>query len=394
MNGSGYKVKGPVSLGFAALKGHPLGCLRPGAGSREVLRSIPAGMSSQLPTHFLNFHQLSFGCHAARSARNFLLTQHLAPFIDSPIVALAGGVGGAKLAYGLYQLLGERLTVVVNTGDDFEHWGLTVCPDLDTVMYNLAGINNPEQGWGLADESFRALDQVAKFGGESWFRLGDRDLGTHLVRTQHLKSGAELTEVIFELKSSVGITAAILPMSDQPVRTMVHSNEGVLAFQDYFVRRRCEPRLIRLEFAGIDAARPSPQVLDALDKAAAVILCPSNPYLSLDPILHLPGMADHLSSLDAPVIAVSPIVGGLALKGPAAKIMAELGVEVSPVAVAGHLAQQIRLDGFVLDETDAASEAAVETLGVAALVTDTIMVNHASKVRLAQNVLDFAVSLA
>ncbi len=321
------------------------------------------------------------------------MTTNFSPPIDGSVVALAGGVGGAKLAYGLYQLLGDRLTVVVNIGDDFEHWGLTICPDLDTVMYNLAGINNLEQGWGLVDESYRALDQVARYGGESWFRLGDRDLGTHLVRTLDLKSGASLTEVMFRLKTSVGIAAEILPMSDQPVRTMIHSDEGVLAFQDYFVRRRCEPRLIRLEFAGIDAARPSPQVMDALDNAAAVILCPSNPYLSLDPILHLPGMAEKLRSLHAPVIAVSPIVGGLALKGPAAKIMAELGMEVSPVAVARHLAGQIRLDGFVLDQTDAGSELAVAALGVAPLVTDTIMINHARKIRLAQDVLRFAASL-
>ena len=322
------------------------------------------------------------------------MTTQVSRSIDGPVVALAGGVGGSKLAYGLYQLLGERLTVVVNTGDDFEHWGLTVCPDLDTVMYNLAGLNNTEQGWGLADESYRALEQVTRFGGESWFQLGDRDLGTHLVRTQILKSGASLTEVTFRLKTNVGITATILPMSNQPVRTMIHSDEGVLAFQDYFVRRRCEPRLIRLEFAGIEAARPSAQVLDALDKAAAVVLCPSNPYLSLDPILHLPGMADHLSSLSAPVVAVSPIVGRLALKGPAAKIMAELSVEVSPVAVARHLVRQIRLDGFVLDETDADSAPAVRALGVEPLITDTIMVDHASKVRLAQDVLDFSASLA
>lgn len=308
----------------------------------------------------------------------------------SQIVALAGGVGGAKLAYGLCQILGDDLTVVVNTGDDFEHWGLTVCPDLDTVMYNLAGINNPELGWGLADESFGALAQMDRYGGESWFRLGDRDLATHLLRTQNLKSGATLTEVTFKLKSALGIAAGILPMSDQPVRTVVHTDQGALAFQHYFVRRRCQPRLIRLEFSGIDAARPSRQVLAALDEAAAVILCPSNPYLSLDPILHLPGMAQRLQALSAPVVAVSPIVGGQALKGPAAKIMAELGVDVSPVAVARHLAGQIRLDSFVLDRLDASDGPAVAALGIAPLVTDTVMTDHASKVRLAREVLALA----
>ena len=198
---------------------------------------------------------------------------------------------------------------------------------------------------------------------------------------------------MFGLKTRVGITASILPMSDQSVRTMIHSDEGVLAFQDYFVRRRCEPRLIRLEFAGIDSAQPTAQVMAALDSAAAVILCPSNPYLSLDPILHLPGMAEKLRSLHAPVVAVSSIVGGLALKGPAAKIMAELGVEVSPVTVARHVAGQIRLDGFVLDQTDARSAPAVAALGITPLVTDTIMMDLARKVGLAQEVLYFAASL-
>ncbi len=217
------------------------------------------------------------------------------------IIALAGGVGGAKLAYGLYQVLGERLTVVVNTGDDFEHWGLTVCPDLDTVMYNLAGINNPEFGWGLAGETHSALAMMRRYGGESWFGLGDGDLATHLLRTERLRSGLNLTEVIFALKTALGVKAELLPMCDQPVRTVVHTDEGVLPFQRYFVQRRCEPRLLRLEFAGIEAAQPSPQVLTALDKASAVVLCPSNPYLSLDPILLLPGLAERLRAFPGPV---------------------------------------------------------------------------------------------
>jgi LPPG:FO 2-phospho-L-lactate transferase len=244
---------------------------------------------------------------------------------SSFIVALAGGVGGAKLAYGLYRALGERLAVVVNTGDDCEHWGLTVCPDLDTVMYNLAGINNPEFGWGLAGETQRALAMMQRYGGESWFGLGDGDLATHLLRTQRLRSGLNLTEVTFELKAALGIAAELLPMSDQPVRTVVQTDEGLLPFQRYFVQRRCEPRLLGLEFAGLEAARPSPSVLAALAKASAVVLCPSNPYLSLDPILLLPGLAERLRAFTGPVVAVSPIVGGQALKGPAAKIMAELG---------------------------------------------------------------------
>lgn len=306
---------------------------------------------------------------------------------SSFIVALAGGVGGAKLAYGLYRALGERLAVVVNTGDDFEHWGLTVCPDLDTVLYNLAGINNPEFGWGLAGESHAALAMMRRYGGEDWFSLGDGDLATHLLRTERLRSGLNLTQVMFALRTALGITAELLPMSDQPVRTMVHSDEGALPFQRYFVQRRCQPRLLSLDFAGIEAAQPSPQVLAALDRASAVILCPSNPYLSLDPILLLPGLAERLRAFAGPVVAVSPIVGGQAIKGPAAKIMAELGVEVSALAVAQHIAGRIRLDGFVLDTVDAHLAGAVASLGITPLVTDTIMHDAASKERLARAVL-------
>lgn len=311
----------------------------------------------------------------------------------SVIVALAGGVGGAKLANGLYRALGERLAVVVNTGDDFEHWGLTICPDLDTVLYNLAGINNPEFGWGLAGESHAALAMMRRYGGESWFSLGDGDLATHLLRTERLRAGLNLTQVTFTLKKALGVTAELLPMSDQPVRTVVHSDEGTLPFQRYFVQRRCEPRLLRLEFAGMEAARPSPQVLAALEHAEAVVLCPSNPYLSLDPILLLPGLAERLRAFAGPVVAVSPIVGGQALKGPAAKIMAELGVEASALAVAQHIAGRIRLDGFVLDAVDAHLADAVASLGVTPLVTDTIMHDAASQERLAREVLALAVRL-
>ena len=310
------------------------------------------------------------------------------------VVALAGGVGGAKLAYGLYQVLDERLAVVVNTGDDFEHWGLTVCPDLDTVMYNLAGLNNPEFGWGLNGETHSALAMMKRYGAETWFRLGDGDLATHLLRTERLRAGLNLTEVTFKLKTALGISAGLLPMSDQPVRTMVQTDEGVLPFQRYFVQRRCEPRLLGLEFAGIEAARPSPQVLAALDRATAIVLCPSNPYLSLDPILLLPGLAKRLRTFPGPVVAISPIVGGQALKGPAAKIMAELGVEASALAVAQHIAGRIRLDGFVLDTVDAPLADAVAALGITPLVTDTIMRDAARKERLAHEVLALANGLS
>jgi LPPG:FO 2-phospho-L-lactate transferase len=307
--------------------------------------------------------------------------------LDLSLVALAGGVGGAKLAYGLYRLLDRQLTVVVNTGDDFEHWGLKISPDLDTVLYNLAGINDQAQGWGLAGESYQALEQARQYGAEGWFRLGDRDLATHILRTRWLREGLTLTEVTFKLCQGLGVAASIVPMSDDPVPTMVHTDEGVLPFQDYFVRRRCEPRLLSLAFQGQAAARPALAALAALDRAHAVVLCPSNPYLSLDPILLLPGLAERLRVLPAPVIAVSPIVGGQALKGPAAKIMAELGVEASPVSVARHLASRIRLDGFVMDATDAEQADAVAGLGVRVLVTDTIMGDAESKIRLAQEVL-------
>ena len=316
------------------------------------------------------------------------------PHLPAPIVALAGGVGGAKLAYGLALALGDHLTVIVNTGDDFEHWGLHVSPDLDTVMYNLAGLNNREYGWGLAGETFRALELVTRYGGESWFRLGDGDLGTNLLRTRWLRDGVSLTEVTRRLAAGLGIRASILPMSDQPVRTMVHTDEGVLPFQRYFVYRRCEPRLLGLEFAGLETAQPSAQVLDALDRAEAVILCPSNPYLSLDPILLLPGLAERLRTLPVPVVAVSPIIGGQALKGPAAKIMAELGVGATAVAVVKHIAGRIRLDGFVLDTVDAGLAGDVAALGITPLVTDTIMRDASSKERLAREVLAMVSALA
>lgn len=322
---------------------------------------------------------------------------------DSPsraVVALAGGVGGAKLASGLYRLLtgprlgGGDLAVIVNTGDDFTHWGLHISPDLDTVLYNLAGIHHQLQGWGLQDESYRALAMVEHYGGDSWFRLGDADLATHIMRTHWLREGWTLAQVTSRLARGLGVTAQLLPMSDQLVQTMVHTDEGVLAFQEYFVRRRCEPRLVALEFKGLQQAEPVSAALSALARASAFVLCPSNPYLSLDPILLLPGLAERLRALTVPVVAVSPIVGGKALKGPAAKIMAELGVEVSAVAVARHLAGRLRLDGFVLDAEDAGLAPAVADLNIVPLVTDTIMTSAESRERLAQDVLAFAEDLA
>ncbi len=306
------------------------------------------------------------------------------------VVALAGGVGGARLAAGLQAVLEPgALTVIVNTGDDFEHWGLIICPDLDTVMYNLAGVHNPDTGWGRAGETFAVLDEMRRQGGPDWFRIGDRDLVTHLRRTEWLRQGLSLTEVTDRLRRDLGVPSTILPMSDEPVRTLVHTDEGDLPFQHYFVRRRCEPRVIGLSFVGADRARPTPQVMEAITRANVILLCPSNPYLSLDPILSLPGLRAHLRQSRAPRLAVSPIVGGRALKGPAAKMMQELGQEISPLTVARHFADL--LDGFVIDQADAALAPA---LAIPALVTNTIMADLDAQARLAREVLNFSRELS
>ncbi len=305
------------------------------------------------------------------------------------VVALAGGVGGAKLAAGLQAALPPGcLTVIVNTGDDFEHWGLHVCPDLDTVLYNLAGLNNPEMGWGRQAEVWTVLAEMERYGGENWFRIGDRDLALHLRRTEWLRMGLSLTEVTDRLRHLLGIPSAILPMCNEPVRTLVHTDEGDLPFQHYFVRRRCEPALVDLSFVGAESASLSPEVRKALNAADLVVFCPSNPYVSIDPILSVPGLRDFLRHSKAPKIAVSPIVNGQALKGPAAKMMRELGEMSSPLTVVDHLGDV--LDGFVIDRADAELSDAVI---LPALVTQTIMTDLPSKERLAQAILAFAATL-
>jgi len=305
------------------------------------------------------------------------------------IVALAGGVGGAKLATGLQAALPPGcLTVIVNTGDDFEHWGLHVCPDLDTVLYNLAGLNNPEMGWGRQDEAWAVLGEMERYGGENWFRIGDRDLALHLRRTEWLRMGISLTEVTDRLRRLLGIPSAILPMCNEPVRTLVHTDEGDLPFQHYFVRRRCEPSLVDLSFVGAESATLSPEVHKALRGADLIVFCPSNPYVSIDPILSVPGLRDFLRGSKMPKIAVSPIVNGQALKGPAAKMMRELGEMSSPLTVVDHLGDV--LDGFVIDRADAELADAVI---LPALVTETIMTDLPSKQRLAQEILAFAATL-
>lgn len=305
------------------------------------------------------------------------------------VVALAGGVGGAKLAAGLQAALDPgRLSVIVNTGDDFEHWGLTICPDLDTVMYNLAGFNNPEMGWGRAGDTFVALETMGNLGGEDWFRLGDKDLALHLRRTQWLQQGLLLTEVTDRLRRCLGVPSAVLPMSDQPVRTLVHTDEGDLPFQHYFVRRRCEPMVVDLTFVGATAAHLTPEIEEAVAAAQLIVFCPSNPYLSLDPILSIPGLRRLLRTCAAPKVAVSPIVGGQAIKGPAAKMMQELGAPTNPVTVLRHF--DGLLNGFVLDRTD---EDYCTQIDLPVLITDTIMRDLPSKTRLAQQIIEFGLPL-
>ncbi len=308
---------------------------------------------------------------------------------DLRVVALAGGVGGAKLAAGLQAVLAPgALSVIVNTGDDFEMWGLTICPDLDTVMYNLAGVNNPETGWGRLGESFETLRAMELLGGEDWFRLGNLDLAVHLRRSEWLNQGIGLTEITERLRRAFGIQSAILPMSDTPVRTLVHTDEGDLPFQHYFVRRRCEPCVIDLTFVGAGEASLSEAVHAALATADIVVICPSNPYLSVDPILSVGNLRTLLPRVRAPKVAVAPIVGGKALKGPAAKMMREMGLPVTPVTIAAHY--DGLLDGFILDTEDAA---AADHVRMPALVTNTVMSSLDDKAALAEAVLHFALGL-
>jgi len=311
---------------------------------------------------------------------------------DGKVLALCGGIGGAKLALGLYRVLDAgQLTVVVNTGDDFEHQGLNISPDLDTALYTLGGVADPERGWGRAQETWQFMESVRAMGGETWFQLGDRDLAMHVLRTQWLKAGKSLSAFAAEMARHFGISARIRPMSDAPVSTIVETVEGDLPFQHYFVKRRCEPVVRAIRFAGAKMAAPAVGVLDAINDEAlrAIVICPSNPYLSVDPILSIPGIAAALSTAAVPVIAVSPIIGGQAVKGPTAKIMAELGLAVSNDAIAAHYRGLI--DGLVIDEADAADRDKVD---LRVLVTRTLMRDIADRERLARDVVTFADSLS
>lgn len=309
------------------------------------------------------------------------------------VVALAGGVGGAKLTDG-FALLNPSptLTVIVNTGDDFELFGLQICPDLDTVCYNLAGLEEPETGWGRANESWDTFNEVKYLGGPDWFRLGNKDLGTHLERTRRLKSGETLSQVTADFCRIWGIIPVIIPMSDDPIPTIVRTDRGALAFQDYFVKLRCEPQVTGFEYQGAEKAHPAPGIIEAIDQADLVVFCPSNPWVSIEPILAVPGIRRALE--DQVVLAVSPIIGGKAVKGPAAKMYRELGINPSAAAVAEHYGGL--LTGFVMDQEDLDLVPEVEEISkgsIKVFTTGTWMRNREDRVRVADHVLGFGQQL-
>jgi len=304
-------------------------------------------------------------------------------------LALAGGVGGAKLAAGLEAVLPEGdLMVVVNTADDFDLWGLRICPDLDTVMYTLAGLANPETGWGVAGETFDSLEMLGCYGEDTWFWLGDRDLATHLLRSERLRSGERLTSVTRDLCARLGVRSEVLPMSDEPVATILDTPAGPLEFQEYFVRRGQRDEVRGVELRGIEEARPSPEIPGAIQEAEAIVFCPSNPVVSLGPILAVPGMREAIAGSPAPKVAVSPIVGGRALKGPADRMLSSTGHESSAAGVAAIYAGLV--DALVMDRADAAEEGEVEAVGVRPYLTDAVMRDEPDRARLAREVLDLA----
>jgi LPPG:FO 2-phospho-L-lactate transferase len=308
------------------------------------------------------------------------------------VVALSGGVGGAKLALGLSRVVPPGdLLVVANTGDDFEHLGLAISPDIDTLMYVLAGLDDTQRGWGRRDETWAFMTALAALGGETWFQLGDSDLATHVERTRRLAAGESLSAITDDFCRRLGIATRIVPMTDDKVRTRLRTTEGWLDFQGYFVRRRCEPIVTELAYDGAQAARAHPDILRALANPdlRAVVICPSNPFISIEPILAVPGMREAVAACAAPVVAVSPIIGGRAVKGPTAKLMAELGMEASATAVARRYGDL--LDGYVLDHTDAACAGA---LGIPSAIAHTLMVTLKDREMLAREVLAMADRLA
>ncbi len=306
-------------------------------------------------------------------------------------VALCGGIGGAKLVLGLAQILpADALTVIVNTGDDFEHVGLHISPDIDTVMYTLAGIANPETGWGRKDETWSFMSALRALGGPDWFKLGDLDLAMHVERTRWLRAGGTLSDFCLHVREKLGVGPLVLPGSDDPLRTMLETSEGRLAFQDYFVARKCAPEVRAIDYEGVASARPAPLALAALATPAlkGIIICPSNPYLSIDPILAIPGLRQAIKDAGAPVVAVTPVIGGEAVKGPTAKIMRELGIVPGAAEIVRHYGAL--LDGFVLDCRD---EAARGELELPVHIADTWMTDLASKTAIAAEVLAFCTRL-
>jgi LPPG:FO 2-phospho-L-lactate transferase len=303
------------------------------------------------------------------------------------IAALAGGVGGAKLVEGLSKVLKPKeLTVIVNTGDDFIHLGLKICPDLDTVCYTLAGYANPATGWGRSQETWMALETLGILGGPTWFRIGDQDLGLHLERTRLMNEGCSLSQITGQFCAAFGVNVKVLPMSDDDVQTMVFTKECELQFQEYFVRQACRPQITGFRFEGIENAAPAPGVIRAIQTADLIVFCPSNPWVSLDPILSVSGIKRVL--LDkAIIVGVSPIIGGTTLKGPAAKMYTELGISPSALAVANHYKDL--LSHFVFDRIDASLDASIQNLGLKTKATNTIMKTLEEKIRLAKEVLEF-----
>ena len=307
------------------------------------------------------------------------------------VLAICGGVGGAKLALGLYRILAPNdLLLCVNTGDDFEHLGLHVSPDLDTVMYTLADLSNVETGWGRRGETWTFMGALEALGGETWFRLGDGDLATHVERTRRLRNGETLTAVTADFARRLSIQAELLPMSDDPARTMVETAEGIMPFQHYFVARRCEPPVRRIFFEGAERAVPHPRIMAALRSRdlASIVICPSNPFLSVDPMLALPGLRQALAECAAPVVTVSPLIGGQAVKGPTAKIMAELGMPQTQASIVRHYDGLI--DGIMIDGADDAEAA---SLPVATRTTRILMNSLDDRERLAREVLEFGARL-
>jgi LPPG:FO 2-phospho-L-lactate transferase len=309
------------------------------------------------------------------------------------ITALAGGVGAARLLRGLVRAVpAAEVTAVVNTADDTVLHGLTICPDLDTVTYTLAGLNDDERGWGLAGETWSAMEALERLGGQSWFRLGDRDLATHLYRTQRLADGAQLSEITAEITAALGLEIRLIPMSNDPVRTRVRLADGPeIAFQEYFVRRQHAVAVSSVRFDGADTASPAPGVLEAITGAEAVVICPSNPVVSIGPLLAVPGIADALAQRRNEVVAVSPIVAGAALRGPADRLLSELGHESSVVGVARLYASIAGT--LVIDESDALLAGAVKAVGLRCVVAPTVMRTAGDAEQLSVTVLEAATGI-